>query len=140
MTSFSTIRKRLLHWYDANRRDLPWRRDRHPYRVWLSEVMLQQTRVAAVIPYFERFLAQFPTVEALAAAPPRSVLRLWAGLGYYTRARALHAAARAVVEQRGFPTDFDGWRRLPGVGPYTAAAVSSIAFDRPHVARSWAAD
>ena len=117
----------LLSWYDRHRRDLPWRRDADPYRVWLSEVMLQQTRVEVVLPYYERFLGRFPSVEDLAAAPIDEVLGLWSGLGYYRRARQLHAAAGRIAEE-GFPTTAAGWRELPGVGAYTAAAVASIAF------------
>jgi A/G-specific adenine glycosylase len=125
-------RRQLLKWYDETRRDLPWRRDRDPYRVWVSEVMLQQTRVAAVEGYYARFLRQFPTVERLAAARPQNVLRAWAGLGYYSRARSLHAAARQVAAAGGFPRDYHGWLALPGIGTYTAAAVASIAFEQPH--------
>lgn len=117
----------LLAWYDRHRRDLPWRRDRDPYRVWVSEVMLQQTRVETVLPYYERFLERFPDVGALAAAPLEEVLALWSGLGYYRRARQLHAAA-ARVAREGFPGAAHGWRELPGIGEYTAAAVASIAF------------
>ena len=117
----------LLAWYDRHRRDLPWRRDRDPYRVWVSEVMLQQTRVETVLPYYERFLARFPDVHALAAAPLEEVLALWSGLGYYRRARQLHAAA-ARMAREGFPETSGGWRELPGIGEYTAAAVASIAF------------
>ena len=115
----------LLAWYDRHRRELPWRRDRDPYRVWVSEIMLQQTRVETVLPYYERFLERFPDVHALAAAPLEEVLALWSGLGYYRRARQLHAAA-AVLASEGFPDDSAGWRRLPGIGEYTAAAVASI--------------
>ncbi len=122
---------RLLAWYDANARDLPWRRDRDPYRIWLSEIMLQQTRVAAVLEHYVRFLAKFPTVQKLASARESSVLAAWSGLGYYRRARMLHAAARAVVrDQAGvFPSTSAGLRRLPGIGRYTAAAIASIAFE-----------
>ena len=124
----------LLRWYDRRRRAMPWRalpgEAADPYRVWLSEIMLQQTTVATVIPYFERFLARFPTVEALAAAPSEAVMEAWAGLGYYARARNLHACARAVVAGSGFPSDVAGLRALPGIGAYTAAAVASIAFGR----------
>ncbi len=116
---------------------MPWRavpgEAPDPYRVWLSEIMLQQTTVAAVIPYFTRFLARFPTVHALAAAPEAAVMEAWAGLGYYARARNLHACARRVTEMGGFPCDVQGLRALPGVGPYTAAAVASIAFGVPAV-------
>lgn len=118
----------LLSWFDRHRRDLPWRRSRDPYGIWLSEVMLQQTRVEVVIPYYERFLERFPTVEDLAAAETEEVLTLWSGLGYYRRARQLHAAARKVAALGGFPRTVEGWLDLPGIGPYTAAAVASQAF------------
>ena len=124
----------LLVWYDRHRRALPWRAlpgmNVDPYRVWLSEIMLQQTTVQAVKPYFAAFLTRFPTVEALAEAPPEAVMNAWAGLGYYSRARNLHACAKAVVHVHGghFPTTEAGLRALPGIGAYTAAAVASIAF------------
>ena len=119
----------LLRWYDAHRRDLPWRRTRDPYRVWVSEVMLQQTRVETVLPYYERFVARFPDVGALAAAPVDEVVAAWSGLGYYRRARQMHAAARQVAAAGGrFPETRDGLAGLPGIGPYTAAAVASICF------------
>jgi A/G-specific adenine glycosylase len=120
----------LLGWYDQARRDLPWRRQSSPYRTLLSELMLQQTVVATVVPYFERFVARLPTLAALAAADEADVLALWSGLGYYRRARNLHAAARAVVERHGgaLPADEAVLRTLPGIGPYTAAAIASIAF------------
>jgi len=119
----------LLAWFDRHRRDLPWRRTSDPYRIWLSEVMLQQTRVETVLPYYERFLVRFPTIEALAAAEVEEVLALWSGLGYYRRARQLHAAARQVATAgEGFPSTHAGLLALPGVGDYTAAAVGSIAF------------
>lgn len=119
----------LLAWYDAERRDLPWRRTRDPWAIWVSEVMLQQTRVETVVPYFERFLARFPDPGALAAAPVEAALALWSGLGYYRRCRQLHAAARAVAAAGGgIPRRAAELERLPGVGPYTAAAVASIAF------------
>jgi A/G-specific adenine glycosylase len=123
----------LLDWYDAHARDLPWREDRDPYRVWLSEIMLQQTRVAAVIAHYHEFLGRFPTVQKLAAAREASVLAAWSGLGYYRRARMLHAAAKIVVRELGgkFPTTAAELRELPGVGRYTAAAIASIAFGEP---------
>jgi A/G-specific adenine glycosylase len=126
----------LLAWYDRHRRVLPWRampgETPDPYRVWLSEIMLQQTTVRAVAPYYARFLQRFPTVRHLAAAPLDDVLKAWAGLGYYARARNLHACARAVVERHGgrFPDTEEALRALPGIGAYTAAAVAAIAFDR----------
>ncbi len=128
--------KHLLDWYDVHARSLPWRSlpgtpPPEPYRVWLSEVMLQQTTVAAVGPYFARFLERWPTVEALAAADDADVMAAWAGLGYYARARNLLACARAVAARGGaFPDSEDGLRALPGLGAYTAAAVAAIAFDR----------
>lgn len=120
----------LLAWYDAHKRDLPWRGVEDPYRIWVSEIMLQQTRVAAVIGYFERFLRRFPGVETLARARPASVLAAWSGLGYYRRARAMHAAARHIVKEHGgrFPSTSGQLASLPGVGRYTAAAIASIAF------------
>ncbi len=127
----------LLTWYDRHRRSLPWRagpgETADPYHVWLSEIMLQQTTVAATIPYYERFLTRFPTIAALAAAPLEDVLAAWAGLGYYARARNLHACARVVVAAGGFPRDLAGLRALPGIGEYTAAAVGAIAFGVPAV-------
>jgi A/G-specific adenine glycosylase len=121
----------LLTWYDRNARALPWREDRDPYRVWLSEVMLQQTRVAAVTEHYCKFLKKFPDIKKLALAREASVLAAWSGLGYYRRARMLHAAARIVAKERGakFPVTAQGLRELPGVGRYTAAAIASIAFD-----------
>ncbi len=125
-----TFREQLLGWFRQFRRDLPWRRTRDPYRIWLSEIMLQQTRVAAAIPYYERFLHRFPDVQALASAPQEEVLRLWSGLGYYRRARNLQKAAQQIVaKHKGqFPTRFDDVLALPGIGNYTAAAILSIAF------------
>jgi A/G-specific adenine glycosylase len=127
------IRRRLLAWFGAHKRDLPWRADRDPYRVWISEAMLQQTRVETVRPYYERFMARFPTLDALASAPSEDVLAAWSGLGYYRRARALQAAARAIVAEHGgrFPRDRESLLDLPGIGPYTAGAIASIAFDAP---------
>jgi A/G-specific adenine glycosylase len=130
----------LLAWYDRHRRKLPWRalpgETPDPYRVWLSEIMLQQTTVKAVAPYFLRFTARWPTVTALAAAPLDDVLKLWAGLGYYARARNLHACAKVVVERHGgsFPATQEALAALPGIGPYTAAAIAAIAFDAPAAA------
>ncbi len=127
------FRASLLTWYDRYRRDLPWRACRDPYRVWLSEIMLQQTRVAAVIEHYREFLRRFPTVKKLAAAREASVLAAWSGLGYYRRARMLHAAAKVIVREKGgkFPATKEELRALPGVGRYTAAAIASIAFDEP---------
>lgn len=118
----------LLRWYDGVQRDLPWRLNRDPYRIWVSEVMLQQTQVNTVIPYYERFMQRFPNVEDLAAAEIDDVLSFWSGLGYYRRARQLHTAAREVVDRGGFPTTAEGLLALSGIGPYTAAAVASMAF------------
>ena len=127
------FRRRLSSWYDGNRRNLPWRGEPDPYRVWISEVMLQQTRVAAVISYYQRFLQRFPDVRSLAAARPEAVLAAWSGLGYYRRARALHDAAKVIVKDYGgeLPRTAVQLRQLPGFGPYTAAAVASIAFAEP---------
>jgi A/G-specific adenine glycosylase len=127
------FRQKLLAWYDAHRRDLPWRASRDPYRVWLSEIMLQQTRVAAVIEHYHEFLRRFPTVQKLAAAREASVLAAWSGLGYYRRARMLHAAAKVIVREHGgkFPAREEELRALPGIGRYTATAIASIAFEEP---------
>jgi A/G-specific adenine glycosylase len=124
------FRRQLLAWYDAHARDLPWRANSDPYRVWVSEIMLQQTRVAAVIEHYHEFLRRFPTVEKLARAREASVLAAWSGLGYYRRARMLHAAAKVVVRDldRKFPATVSGLLELPGIGRYTAAAIASIAF------------
>jgi A/G-specific adenine glycosylase len=130
----SAVSRALIDWFERVRRDLPWRGSTDPYRIWVSEIMLQQTRAQAVIPYYLRFLERFPTVETLAAAPDTEVLRLWAGLGYYSRARNLRKAAMAVVKRGGFPRDYDRLRELPGIGDYTAAAIASIAFHQPHAA------
>ena len=127
------ISRDLLKWYEVNRRDLPWRRNPEPYRVWVSEIMLQQTRVETVIPYFERFLGRFPTLAGLAAASEDEVLTLWSGLGYYRRARSLLLGAKTVVEHHDgvFPRSYEAALEIPGVGPYTAAAILSIAYDEP---------
>ena len=129
----SEIADKLIDWYGVNGRNLPWRRTRDPYRIWLSEVILQQTRIAQGMDYYLRFVARFPDVGALAAADEDEVLKLWQGLGYYSRARNLHAAARQVVERYGgrFPAAYADVRSLKGVGDYTAAAVCSIAYDAP---------
>lgn len=131
MTDFT---RALLKWHDRSARDLPWRLERDPYRTWLSEIMLQQTRAETVIAYYRAFLERFPTVEALAAAEPVEVLKQWEGLGYYSRARNLHAAAKAVAARGGFPADVKELRALPGVGEYTAGAIASIAFGLPEPA------
>ncbi len=127
------FRRRLLRWYRSNRRDLPWRTTPDPYRVWISEIMLQQTQVTTVIDYFHRFMSRFPNVRTLANADLDDVLRLWEGLGYYRRARQLHAAAKVIVNEFGgaFPQEVSGWQNLPGVGRYTAGAITSIALNRP---------
>ena len=121
----------LLPWYDAHRRSLPWRDRVSPYRTWVSEIMLQQTRVAAVIPYFQRFMAAFPTVEALAGADTEQLMKLWEGLGYYSRARNLQKAAQVVAQRGSFPDTYDEVMALPGIGDYTAGAILSIAFGQP---------
>lgn len=131
-SSKPAISKLLIDWYARGHRDLPWRRTSDPYSIWVSEIMLQQTRAQAVIPYYERFLARFPTVEALAAASEEEVLALWAGLGYYSRARNLRRGARDIAGRGSFPGDYDAIRALPGIGDYTAAAIASIAFYQPH--------
>jgi A/G-specific adenine glycosylase len=129
----SRFRRSLLSWYDQNRRELPWRRDSDPYRVWVSEIMLQQTRVAAVLDHYARFMKRFPTVQALAAAREASVLAVWSGLGYYHRARRMHQTAKMIANQRRgiFPRSAEEWLQLPGIGRYTAAAIASIAFGEP---------
>ncbi len=131
--SAAEVRSTLLAWYEANRRQLPWRRTRDPYAIWVSEIMLQQTRVAAVIDRYEAFLSNFPNVRALAEAPEQEVLALWSGLGYYRRARMLHKAARMVAFEMGgrMPESAAGLRELPGIGAYTSAAVASIAYGEP---------
>jgi len=128
------FRKQLLDWFRQFRRDLPWRHARDPYHIWLSEIMLQQTRVAAVIPYYERFLGRFPSIQALAAARQEEILRMWSGLGYYSRARNLQKAAQQIVAKHGgdFPSEMQEALALPGIGNYTAAAILSIAFEKKH--------
>jgi A/G-specific adenine glycosylase len=125
------FRESLLHWFQTYRRDLPWRKNRDPYRIWISEIMLQQTRVAAVIPFYENFLARFPNVESLASARQEEVLRLWSGLGYYSRARNLQKAAQQIVAKHAgkFPRQREELLSLAGIGEYTASAILSIAFD-----------
>ena len=129
----SIVAQRLHGWYAANARDLPWRRTRDPYAIWISEIMLQQTQVKTVIPYFERWMRELPTIAAFARARPQKVLKLWEGLGYYTRARQAQAAARQIMERHGgeFPRTFEEILALPGIGRYTAGAISSIAFRQP---------
>ena len=131
--AIQAIREQILAWYHHNRRNLPWRGETDPYRIWISEVMLQQTQVTTVIPYYHRFLDKFGDLETLAAAPLTEVLKAWEGLGYYARARNLHKAAIELVDNHGgrFPSDYAGLRALPGFGDYTAGAVASIAFGQP---------
>src|SRR5271155_468481 len=126
--TLTQFQKQLLAWFRAHQRDLPWRSSRDPYRIWVAEIMLQQTRIAAVMPYYERFLDHFSTVESLAVAPQQEVLKLWSGLGYYSRARNLHAAAKEIVAEHNgkFPRTLEAALELPGIGVYTAAAVLSI--------------
>ena len=127
-TTIPKISKSLLLWYAENKRVLPWRANKNPYFIWISEIMLQQTTVTAVVPYFDRFIATFPTVEILAAAPQEKVLEMWAGLGYYSRARNLHQTAQQIAKT-GFPKTAKELIQLKGFGPYTSHAVASIAFD-----------
>jgi len=131
-----SFRQKLLAWYDKNKRDLPWRRSKNPYHIWVSEIMLQQTRVDTVIPYYERFLDWFPTVESLANAPEERLLKAWEGLGYYSRVRNMQTAARQIMSdfQGEFPSTYEGISSLKGIGPYTAGAISSIAFNLPQPA------
>jgi A/G-specific adenine glycosylase len=127
------VRRALAHWFAAHQRELPWRRDYAPYGVWISEMMLQQTQVETVLPYYRRWMARFPDVRALAAAPLEDVLKLWEGLGYYARARNLHRAARAIVAEHGgqIPGTVEALRTLPGIGAYSAGAIASIAYEQP---------
>lgn len=133
MKNYQKLPELLLPWYEENARDLPWRRDRNPYHIWVSEIMLQQTRVDTVIDYYNRFLATFPTIDALAAAAEEKVLKLWEGLGYYSRARNLHKTAQIIVSQYGgdFPANQAEIIKLPGIGSYTSGAILSIAFEKP---------
>nr|WP_298996712.1 A/G-specific adenine glycosylase [uncultured Allomuricauda sp.] len=125
--------QKVLNWYDQHKRELPWRSTRDPYKIWLSEIILQQTRVVQGTPYYFKFIEAFPTVQDLAAAPEEKVLKLWQGLGYYSRARNLHATAKMVVEEYGgkFPNSYKELKQLKGVGDYTASAIASICFDIP---------
>ncbi|MGH9756149.1 MAG: A/G-specific adenine glycosylase, partial [Candidatus Acidiferrales bacterium] len=127
------MQRQLLAWFRAHKRDLPWRRSKNPYRIWIAEIMLQQTRIAVVLPYYRRFLRRFPGVESLARAREAEVLKMWSGLGYYSRARNLHRAARQIVTHHSgnFPRALEDALALPGIGTYTAAAVLSIAYDAP---------
>lgn len=127
-TNYHLDQSSLLEWYHENHRDLPWRRTKDPYSIWISEVMLQQTTVVAVLPYYERFLKVFPRVQDLAAAPLEEVLEMWSGLGYYSRARNLHKAAQEIVKSGGFPKTAAELEKLPGFGPYTSRAVATFAF------------
>ena len=131
-----SFRQKLLDWYDENKRDLPWRRSKNPYHIWVSEIMLQQTRVDTVIPYYERFLDWFPTVESLANASEERLLKAWEGLGYYSRVRNMQTAAQQIMNEfeGKFPSTYEGISSLKGIGPYTAGAISSIAFNLPQPA------
>ncbi|MBQ0060299.1 MAG: A/G-specific adenine glycosylase [Bacteroidales bacterium] len=122
----------LERWYEQNRRDLPWRNTKDPYKIWISEIILQQTRVVQGLDYYNRFIQRFPDVFSLAAAPEDEVMKMWQGLGYYSRARNLHAAAKSIAELGHFPADYEGVRSLKGVGDYTAAAITSIAYSMPY--------
>ena len=132
----ASFREKLLAWYDANKRDLPWRRTQDPYKIWISEIMLQQTRVDTVIPYYERFLDWFPTIEDLANAQEEKLLKAWEGLGYYSRVRNMQKAAQQIMENHGgvFPSSYEEISKLKGIGPYTAGAIASIAFALPEPA------
>ena len=132
----ASFREKLLDWYDANKRDLPWRRTQDPYKIWISEIMLQQTRVDTVIPYYERFLDWFPTIKDLANAPEEKLLKAWEGLGYYSRVRNMQKAAQQIMENHEgvFPSSYEEISKLKGIGPYTAGAIASIAFGLPEPA------
>ena len=132
----ASFREKLLAWYDAHKRDLPWRRTQDPYKIWISEIMLQQTRVDTVIPYYERFLDWFPTIKDLANAPEEKLLKAWEGLGYYSRVRNMQKAAQQIMEDHGgvFPSSYEAISKLKGIGPYTAGAIASIAFGLPEPA------
>ena len=132
MVMKNSIPDKIVGWYRSNRRDLPWRKTRNPYAIWVAEVMLQQTRVGTVIPHYKRFMERFPNIESLAAASAQDVLKAWEHMGYYARVRNLHAAAREIMTSGNgnFPDTWDEIIRLPGIGSYTAAAVLCFAFDR----------
>ena len=132
----ASFREKLLAWYDEHKRDLPWRRTQDPYKIWISEIMLQQTRVDTVIPYYERFLDWFPTIKDLANAPEEKLLKAWEGLGYYSRVRNMQKAAQQIMEDHGgvFPSSYEAISKLKGIGPYTAGAIASIAFGLPEPA------
>ncbi|MBQ5820011.1 MAG: A/G-specific adenine glycosylase, partial [Clostridia bacterium] len=136
VSHWNQLTEPLLRWYNANARVLPWRDDPTPYHVWISEIMLQQTRVVAAIPYYHRFLSELPTLQDLAACPEERLLKLWEGLGYYSRVRNLKKAAEKIVAEHGgeFPSDYASVRALPGIGDYTAGAILSIAFGKPEPA------
>ena len=129
-----TLRKKILSWYSKNKRSLPWRQNKNPYRIWISEIMLQQTQVVTVIPYYKRWMKSFPTISSLAKAPLDKVLKHWEGLGYYSRARNIHKTAKEIVSNHKgkFPKEFDEILKLPGIGRYSAGAITSIAFDAPN--------
>jgi A/G-specific adenine glycosylase len=131
---YPPFHEKLLVWYEAHHRKLPWRETRVPYRIWVSEIMLQQTTVQVVIPYYEKWIRQFPDAESLSRAPLQKVLKAWQGLGYYQRARHLHRASQIIVEkfEGRIPQDYEELKKLPGIGPYTAAAILSLAFDKPY--------
>ena len=133
---YQDFRDALVTWFNSYQRDMPWRRTDDPYRIWVSEVMLQQTQVKKVVGYYERFIERFPDVQRLAVGPLQDVLKVWEGLGYYARARNLHKAAQVIVNELDgkVPQDYASFRKLPGVGDYSAAAVQSIAFDAPYAA------
>jgi len=127
----NNVLNQMAGWFERQQRILPWRENPDTYRVWISEIMLQQTQVVTVIPYFEKFIARFPTVQALAQAPEEDVLLHWAGLGYYSRARNIHRAAKIIDQAGCFPSTREGWLEIPGVGHYTAGAILSISLNQP---------